>query len=243
MASLESEAALAAVLSFFPMAIDIMMILCLAYGFYFGFTQRVMHGAGLLIFALLGLALAIRYVEVTAELLRQSFAIEESTFLPIIAFGINAFSLLLILRLLSLVLQETFTRFKFSFFNRLFGGLIMAAVFVFLYSNLVAFFEGGAVITENTKEKSAFYGYLETLPKQDTILVDKLRPVLEDFWREMTAPLRADNIPTTTITEPDTSTTLPTDSVERFPLPIMDTTTYEAPTDTQQVIVDTTELQ
>lgn len=230
-------------LNSFQMAIDVMMILCLAYGFYFGFTQRIMHGAGLVIFALLGLSLAIRYVDVTSELLRQSFAIEESPFLPIISFAVNAFSLVLVLRLISLVLQETFSQFKFSFFNRLLGGLIMAAAFVFLYSNLIAFFEGGAVITDKTKEKSAFYGYLETLPKQDTILADKLRPILQDFWRQMTGPLNADKIPTTTITEPDTSITLPTDSVERFPLPTIDTTTYEAPADSLELGVDSTEAQ
>lgn len=222
------------------MAIDIMMILCLAYGFYFGFTQRIMHGAGLVVFALLGLSLAMRYVNVTAELLRESFAIGDSPFLPIISFGVNTFSLLLVLRLLSLVLQETFSQFKFSFFNRLFGGLIMAAAFVFLYSNLVAFFEGGAVITEKTKGKSAFYGYLETLPKQDTVLTDKLRPILQDFWRQVTAPLQADEGPSTTITEPDSSTFL-IDSVEQFPLPTIDTTIYEeAPTDSLPAAIDST---
>lgn len=171
------------------MGIDIFFVCAVAYGFYFGFTQKIFHGTFLIIAFMVATSAAARYMHITEVFLRESFEVQNSPFTPILAFAINLLAIFLTVRLLLAFIRDTLKNIKFSWIHQLSGGLLMALMFVFLYSNLIAFFVGATVIDEKTAaQQSKIYPYISDLPEKDRIVVQEVRPWIEKFWRNVSSP-------------------------------------------------------
>ena len=127
------------------MAIDILFIIMVTFGFYFGFTFGMMK-VGLMVISLMFAVLAaMAFTPMTTNLIIDTFNVE-SVFLPFVAFLVTLLVVMMMARIMTKLVEESVDNKKFDMISQVLGGVVMAIIFTLLYSVLVTFFGQAGVI-------------------------------------------------------------------------------------------------
>lgn len=137
-------------------AIDILFLIMVTFGFYFGYTFGLMKLALVLFSFLFATIAAMSFTPMTSGIIQETFGVE-SVFLPFAAFGITLVIVLMLARMITKLVEETLTSERFDVLSRLVGGVLMALWFTLLYSVLVIFFGKSGVLPLIFNENVAVY--------------------------------------------------------------------------------------
>ncbi len=163
------------------MILDLITILLIALGFYFGyqrgFIKTVFDTASLLVAIIAALKLSPLVINIIKESLNVAPSIAF-----ILGIVITFLLVMIIVRFIGRKLEDMFKAVNLNFINKFNGGALQALFFAIILSYGVALLNKVNVIKEDTKSTSVTYPYLELMPGLSQKLFEGLRPVFNDFW-------------------------------------------------------------
>ncbi len=165
------------------MIIDIFFFIAIGYGFYLGFSKGILGT----IFGILGFLLALvasfKFAPAATDFLQRAFHTDNPmTFLG--GFFLMLLISLWIVRKFVNMIEGGLAKANLSIINQAAGGLLMAALLVFAYSNVVKFAETAHLISEETRYEARTYPLIETFPEKTRVVWEKTKPVFQEFWNE-----------------------------------------------------------
>ncbi len=162
------------------MAIDLMFLIMVSYGFYFGYAYGLIRVVIFVLSLVVAMGVAMYVTPTTTKLLQETLEIN-SALLPFISFVVTLVGVMLLARILFMMLEENINSKQINKVTQLIGGLLMSAVFTFLFSVLITFFSAASVIKPTIRENSKFLIYIEKIPVHGTDIIRFVMPFMEGF--------------------------------------------------------------
>ena len=163
------------------MIVDIIFVALLAYGFYLGFSQKIIRVVTLSLTVIFALLLSLNLVPFTNELL-GSFLETDSTVLFFIALLSSFIVAVFLIQLLVSWLEGVFKKENVGMATRLSSGLIMGAILLVIYGFSLNFFDDADAIGPKTKKDSVTYKFTRQFPEKAKASMVSVQPVIEEFW-------------------------------------------------------------
>ncbi len=163
------------------MAIDIGFALVALFGMWYGYSRGIIQTVATVLSLFLGLMAAAKFGRTVTELLQDLFN-QHTPFMFIVGVIATFLITVVIFRMAGRMLESALESFQINAINRAIGGLVLALVFIFLYSVLLSFADRSRMIEDETKAESATYAYLEVFPEYASGIGKKVWPVFQEFY-------------------------------------------------------------
>ncbi len=165
------------------MAIDIIFLLTVVYGFYLGFSKGIIKTVFSVLALLLGLMAAFKFAPAMTDFLESAF--NNNNPLMLIAGFLLTFVLTMVLiRMIARGLEGMLKTANINIINQLAGGMLLSGVLILLYSVILWFGDQATLINDEAKRGSMTYVYLEKFPAQAKEIAYKIQPVFQEFWNQ-----------------------------------------------------------
>jgi len=156
-----------------------------SFGFYFGYAFGLIRVVIFLVALMIALGIAMYVTPSTTLLINQVLSVD-SALLPFVAFLVTLIGVMLVARIVYKLMEETIKSRQVNQMTQAIGGLMMAGIFIFLYSVLVTFFSAAHVIKpDKSRENSFFFPYIEKIPVYTKAGIKALAPYMKDFFDYM----------------------------------------------------------
>lgn len=161
------------------MVLDIIIILLIASGFYWGYSKGIVHTLFAIISIAVSLIIASKFGTVVADLLIGSFDFNpKSAF--VIGMMILFFGSLLVVRFLGSRIEAMFEALNINFINKIAGGVLMGLIFLVITTMGVKFLEDKNQ-TSGFVAESSVYPIVEPLGQSSYNLWLKIQPELRKY--------------------------------------------------------------
>jgi membrane protein required for colicin V production len=195
------------------MVIDIIFVLAVVYGFYVGYSRGIIKTVFTILSYVIGLIAAFKFAPSATRLLESTF--DSNNPLMFIAGFLLAFvGTMLLIRLFAKGLETILETVNVNFVNQVAGGVLMAAVMVLIYSLILWFGDKSNIVSDETKQESFTYDYLEKYPNIVWRSTRQLQPIFVDFWDHTVNFM--DRLQGSTVQEPTTGEAEDTTSYEIY---------------------------
>lgn len=165
------------------MALDIIFAICALWGFYIGFSKGIIDTVFTTVSIIFGLIVGFKFAPDATRFLTQITGVESP--LMFVAGFLLAFVLTMaIIRLFAAGLENLLQAANINIINRVAGGLLLAAIFILLYSVLLWFADQSHLVPEDTKAQSYTYAYTKEFPGKVREVYEMLAPDLRKAWEE-----------------------------------------------------------
>jgi len=165
------------------MIIDIFCVLAMALGFWMGYSRGIVKTVFALFSLFFGLLIALKFAPVTTNLIGRVFN-SEGPLIFVAGFVVTFVAIMLLVRLLGGSIEKLLIKIKINFLNKFAGGALLSVAMVVVFSVLLWFTDRAGIIKSATKEESVTYPMLVELPGASQTLVQKVRPLFEEFWQD-----------------------------------------------------------
>lgn len=162
------------------MVIDIIFVIAAIYGFYIGFTKGIIRTIFNILSIFLGFVGAFKFAPAATKFLETAFG-SDNPLMFLAGFLLSFVVTMLIIRTIARGMEGVLRTANINVVNQFAGGMLLAAVMVFLYS-LILWFADISGVLENAKEGSVTYEYLEVFPEQAGKVYQFIQPAVKDFW-------------------------------------------------------------
>lgn len=164
-----------------PMVVDIIFILLLVYGFYLGFSQKIIRTVTLSLTVIFALLLSLNIVPFSTELLGAVIKTDSSIlfFIALLASFILA---VFLIRIIVSWLEGVFKKENVSMATQLSSGLIMGSILLCIYGSSLNFFDRADAIAPDTKKASITYKFTQQFPERAMASMVSMQPMMEKFW-------------------------------------------------------------
>lgn len=163
------------------MVIDLILAIAVGYGFFIGFSRGIIKTVFTILSVLFGLIAAFKFAPSMTNFLETTF--NSTNALMFVAGFLLTFVLTMVLiRLFARGLEGIFQTININFINQVAGGIFLGIIMALLYSGILWFGDKSHLISDDTKQQSFTYHYLEKLPDQMWKAGKVLQPTLRDFW-------------------------------------------------------------
>ena len=163
------------------MIIDAIFFITVLFGFYSGFSRGIIKTVMYIFASVFGFIVAVRFAPAATDLLRQVFD-SNSPLMGLLGFitclGLTIVGIQLLARGLEGILQTA----RINIINKFFGGVLMSAIFVLMYSVLLWFADMSHLVKPEQKKQSATYSLLQQYPGQVKQLWVRVSPSFKSFW-------------------------------------------------------------
>jgi len=166
------------------MIIDLAALLLLLYGFYVGYTRGIIKTVFASISLIIGILAALKLSPLVIHYMQGAIDWHPGLIF-VLGFALTFIVVLVIIRFFGKKLEDLLKFAKLNFLNKIAGGAILGILLVVLYSYALWGINSFSLLSEENKNSSLSYEYLETLPLQTEGVLDNLKPVFENFWYEM----------------------------------------------------------
>ncbi len=163
------------------MVVDIIFVLVIVYGFYLGFSKKIIRTITLSLLVVFALLLSLNLVPFTTDLLR-SFVKTDSSILFFISLLASFIVAVFVIRLLMVWLEGVFKKENVSIATHLSSGLIMGSILLVIYGTGLIFCEKAEAIGPDVKKASVTYDFTRGFPEKAKASVVSVQPVLVEFW-------------------------------------------------------------
>lgn len=163
------------------MIVDIVFVALLAYGFYLGFSQKIIRVVTLSLTVIFALLLALNLVPFTNELI-GNFLKADSSILFFIALLSSFIIAIFLIRMIVTWLEGVFKKENVGMATRLTSGMIMGAILLVVYGSSLNFFDSADAIGPKVKKESVTYKFTRQFPDKAKASMVSVQPVIEEFW-------------------------------------------------------------
>ena len=163
------------------MVVDIIFVALLVYGFYLGFSQKIIRTITLSLTVIFALLLSLNIVPFSTEIL-GSFLKTDSSILFFIALLASFIVAVFLIRIIVTWLQGVFKKDNVNMATNLASGLIMGSILLVIYGSGLNFFDKANAIGSDTKKDSVTYKFTQQFPEKAMASMVSIQPVIENFW-------------------------------------------------------------
>lgn len=166
------------------MFIDLVAALLILYGFYIGYSRGVIKTVFAIVSIMIGVLAAVKLSPFTIALLEKMINIHPGlTF--VLGFALTFIVILIVIRFIGKKLEDILKFAHINFLNKILGGAIMVILLMVFYSYALWGIDTLQLISDNNKNSSVSYEYLESLPSKTDDTLAKFKPYFEEFWNKM----------------------------------------------------------
>ncbi len=165
------------------MAIDIIFVITMLYGFYLGFSKGIIKTVFTVLSIMFGLMAAFKFAPAMTDFLESAFS-NNNPLMLIAGFLLSFVLTMVIIRMIARGLEGLLKTANINIINQLAGGILLSGVLILLYSVILWFGDQATLINKEAKSKSITYVYLEKFPSQAKGIAYKIQPVFQEFWNQ-----------------------------------------------------------
>lgn len=144
------------------MVIDIIFLICLALGFFIGFSGGIIRALFSFIGLFLGGMVAVKCTALASKFLYDTYDLKEAWW-PFVVFICLFIIVLLVIKLLAMLLEKILQASALGMLNKVSGALLWVLLMVFFVSLGLWFADEGGLIKAETKADSTMFEYLRPL--------------------------------------------------------------------------------
>lgn len=164
------------------MAIDIICLIFLAYGFYVGYTKGIIATVLTLTSYIFGLLAAMKFGPIMGDILFNMAPAMTKTGGFVLGFFLVGAMTLILFRIVARGLTSFLEKVNINFINQIMGGMLSGLFFTFIFSGLVYFGDQTRIISEEVKTSSITYKPLTAIRNTVWEQGKALYPVFRDFY-------------------------------------------------------------
>jgi membrane protein required for colicin V production len=165
------------------MAIDIIFVVTMLYGFYLGFSKGIIKTVFTVLSIMFGLMAAFKFAPAMTDFLESAFS-NNNPLMLIAGFLLSFVLTMVIIRMIARGLEGMLKTANINIINQLAGGVLLSGVLILLYSVILWFGNQATLINSDAKANSKTYVYLEKFPTQAKDIAYKIQPVFQEFWNQ-----------------------------------------------------------
>ncbi|MEL6986719.1 MAG: CvpA family protein [Bacteroidota bacterium] len=165
------------------MVIDLICGILLVYGFYTGYQKGIIKAVFSTVSILIGILAALKLSPIVINLFENLFK-SDPRIAFVLGFIATFFIVMLLVRFIGKTLEKFLKTIKLGFINRIAGGGFQALFFLLIFSTVLWFGNQAGFLSQNAKEKSLSYRYLEPMPAAALGSIDKIKPIFKEFWNK-----------------------------------------------------------
>lgn len=164
------------------MAIDIIFVIVAGYGFYLGFSRGIIKTVFTILSIMFGLMAAMRFAKPMTDFLENAFN-NHNPLMFIAGFLLTFILTMFLIRLIARAIEGFLETANINVINQIAGGMLLAGIFILLYSVILWFTDQTGAIGE-AKEQSITYDYLEEYPEYVWDFGRKIQPHIKEFYEQ-----------------------------------------------------------
>lgn len=166
------------------MIIDLAALLLLLYGFYVGYSRGIIKTVFALVSILIGIVAALSLSPVVINFM-QGFINWHPGLVFVLGFALTFIVSLIVIRFIGKKIEDLLKFAQVNFINKIAGGAILGLLLLVFYSYALWGINSFGLLSEENKNSSVSYEYLETLPVQTQGILDSAKPIFKGFWDQM----------------------------------------------------------
>jgi len=164
------------------MAIDIICLIFLAYGFWIGYSKGIIATVLTLASYIIGILAAMKFGPIMADVLYEWFPVITTGGSFLLGFILVFFLTLVLFKIVSRGLTGFMETVNINFINQILGGLLSGLFFTFIFSGLVYFGDRSRIISDEVRTTSITYQPLSQIRMAVWEQGKSLYPVFRDFY-------------------------------------------------------------
>ncbi len=165
------------------MIIDIIFLIVAGWGFYQGYTRGIIKTVLTVFSVVFGLMVALKLTPAATKFLETAFH-TTSAFTFIGGFLLVFVLTMVIIRMIAQFFEKALKTAHINFINKAAGGILLASLYILIYSALVWFGDSAHLIKDETRKSSKTYVVLKEFPKKMEGVYNYVKPGFQDFWHE-----------------------------------------------------------
>lgn len=164
------------------MAIDIICLIFLAYGFYVGYSKGIIATVLTLTSYIFGILAAMKFGPIMGDMLYGMAPAMTTTGAFILGFFVVGALTLVLFKIVARGLTSFLEKVNINFINQIMGGVLSGLFFTFIFSGLVYFGDQTRIISDEVSSTSITYKPLNTIRTAVWERGKDLYPVFRDFY-------------------------------------------------------------
>ncbi len=173
------------------MIIDILLLAVVAFAFYWGYQKGIIYSVFSLVAYFIGAIAALRFSYIAIFYLKQWTGLGPKV-LSIMAFLIVLILVIGLIRVVAWALEHVLKSFSLNFANQLVGGLIHAAIGLYLVCMLMWFADKWVLISESQKTTSHLYSSVADFAPAMITATGNLIPMVKDSYTQYETILKSE---------------------------------------------------
>ncbi|SER07712.1 CvpA family protein [Neolewinella agarilytica] len=164
------------------MAIDIICLIFLAYGFWIGYSKGIIATVLTLASYVFGILAAMKFGPIMGDVLYEWFPVITTGGSFLLGFILVFFLTLVLFKIVSRGLTGFLETVNINFINQILGGILSGLFFTFIFSGLVYFGDRSRIISDEVRTTSITYQPLSQIRMAVWEQGKSLYPVFRDFY-------------------------------------------------------------
>ncbi|MEM7102112.1 MAG: CvpA family protein [Bacteroidota bacterium] len=148
--------------------------------FLYGFSKGIIRVVFAVIAFIVGGLIALRYTPALTIFLADTFT-AAAAYMPVIAFVLLFFGSVIIIKLIAKTIEGSLKIANINILNKTGGGLVFALVCVILISAILQFVDAAGLMSDNAKNASKVFPYIENLPAKGAEWLKQVSPYVKDL--------------------------------------------------------------
>lgn len=163
------------------MLIDIIFVLIVVYGFYLGFSQRVIRAFSLSVLVILALLLSINLAPMISNFLSPRLNVDGGIVF-FVGILVSFFVAVIVIRMLTSWIETIVNKDNVNIATQLGSGLIMGCLLLIVYGLGIEAVDKISGIDKKTKRESITYDFASEFPSVAKRGIASVQPVAKEFW-------------------------------------------------------------
>jgi uncharacterized membrane protein required for colicin V production len=163
------------------MVIDILFVIFLGIGFWWGFSKGIIYSVFSLIGYFLGIVGALKFSYLIASLVKEKIT-PDPRIAAVISFVLVLVLVVLLIRAIAWALENILQSFSLNIINKMIGGIIHGAIGIYVLCVLLWFVNKWGVLPGEQKQTSHIYGYIDDAAPALIEYSGKVVPLFKDAF-------------------------------------------------------------
>ena len=166
------------------MIIDIFFLLFFAWGAFKGFKKGLIIAIFSFLSLIIGVIGALKLTHITSIYFQQTTHID-SIYTPFITFLFLLIVIIVLINLLGKLLTKMLSIVALDLINKLAGAILLASIYIFIYSSILWFLNQVNLINPSTKLESTTFYLLEPLAANIIEFLGQILPMIKNSFIEL----------------------------------------------------------
>ncbi len=171
------------------MIFDILFVIFLGAGFYWGYQKGIIYSVFSLAAYFIGIVGALKFSYVAVKFLHTSLSLGPKA-MAIVAFVVMFVLIVLLVKIVAWALEQILKSFSLNMVNQLIGGVIFSLISLYLLCVMIWFLNKWEVFPDHQKMTSHVYPYIANLGPTVMEFSGKIVPMFKSAFNDLDELIR-----------------------------------------------------